>query len=71
MLQKLLFIFLKLGDSFGRALLYEYELPPSFRPQTLTIVFYERDTLGMMKMITMLFISNLLFNVDVRHLLFV
>ena len=27
------------GDSFGRPLLYEYELLPSFPPQTLSIVF--------------------------------
>ena len=47
-LQKLLFIFLEWRDSFFRALLYLYELPPFFSPQTLTIVFYKRNTLGMM-----------------------
>ena len=27
------------GESFSRALLYGYELPPSFPPQTLALVF--------------------------------
>ena len=53
-LQKLLLTFLEFGDSFGRALLYGYELSSSFPPQTLTIVFYERDTLSMMMMMMMM-----------------
>ena len=28
---------------FGRTLFYRYELPPSFPPQTLIIIFYEQD----------------------------
>ena len=40
----------RVGELFGHALLYGYELPPSFPPQTLTIVFYGRDTLGKMMM---------------------
>ena len=32
-------IFLEPGDSFGCALRYGYELPPSFPPQTLALVF--------------------------------
>ena len=35
---------------FDRTLLYGYELSYFFPPQTLTIVFYERDTLSMMMM---------------------
>ena len=35
---------------FDRILLYGYELLSFFPPQTLSIVFYERNTLGMMMM---------------------
>ena len=42
------------GTPFGRALLHGYELPPSFPPQTLPIVFYERDILGRMMMMMMM-----------------
>ena len=36
---------------FGRILFYSKGLSPSFSPQTLIIVFNERDTLGMIIMI--------------------
>ena len=41
-----LFIFLESGDSFGRALLYGYELPLSFPLQTLSIVFLWTEYTG-------------------------
>ena len=40
---------------FDRTLLYGYELPSFFPPQTLTIIFYERDTLSMIVMITIFY----------------
>ena len=38
------------GTLWPRSPFIWYELPPSFPPRTLTIVFYGRDTLGMMMM---------------------
>lgn len=40
-MQTLFFFFLESGNSFGRTILYEYELPPSFPSKTLSIVFYD------------------------------
>ena len=56
-----LFIFLERGDSFGRALLYGYELSPSFPFQTLALVFYDRNILcRMMMMIYLVYIIDIM-----------
>lgn len=45
---------LRVRGLFDRTLLYGYELPSFFPPQTLIIDLYERDTLGMRMMMMMI-----------------